>query len=189
MCAMDVLALIEIDTFTGLPAHPFLNRIAMYIVPTSLALSFAALVRPAWRRRLVPWSFALAVLALLSVQITMGAGEVMDNVIHRDSNPLVEEHEGWSKLLRIALVAHVLVSGGVWWAERRSSRDRADDAAPSRRTSPVRAGMLAGVGLTHAATAYLTVMTAHSGSKSVYQEDGEILTALPVSIVGEAAGR
>jgi hypothetical protein len=41
---MDIVAFREIPTFTGLPAHPFLNRIAMYVVPTaSVALAATAL--------------------------------------------------------------------------------------------------------------------------------------------------
>lgn len=182
---MDLIAFIEIDTFTGLPAHPFLNRLAMYVVPTSLALSLVALTRPVWRRRLAPWVFGLAVLALLSVQITMGAGEVMDNVIHRDANPLVEEHEDWSKLLRIALAVHMLATGLLWWGERRSARRAVSGGAAAPRLSPLRASALALVALTSAATAYLTVMTAHSGSKSVYEDDGKLLTGASGPVVLE----
>jgi hypothetical protein len=173
---MDTVALIQIETFTDLPAHPFLNRIAMYVVPTSLLVALAALVRPSWRRRLAPWSFGLAVAALLSVQLTMGAGEVMDNVIHGDANPLVEDHEDWSKLLRIGFVGLVLATGIFAWGERRRGRRQAAGEDVPTRTSPTLAGMLAVVALAIAGNTYLTVMTAHTGSKSVYEEDGKLLT-------------
>jgi hypothetical protein len=173
---MDSIALIQIETFTDLPAHPFLNRIAMYVVPTALLVALAALVRPGWRRRLAPWSFGLAVAALLSVQLTMGAGEVMDNVIHGDANPLVEDHEDWSKLLRIGLIGLVLATGYFAWGERRRARrETTGDEVPARAT-PMLASMLAVVALAIAGNTYLTVMTAHSGSKSVYEEDGKLLT-------------
>ncbi len=174
---MDTYAFIEIATFTGLPAHPFLNRIAMYIVPTSLLLALVTVARPSLRRRLAPWSFGLAVAALVSVQLTMGAGEVMDNVIHRDANELVEDHEGWSKLLRFGLIGLVLASGLFAWTERRSGRrdDRYDN--PTTRSTPARAGTLTVVALAVVANAYLTVMTAHTGSKSVFEEDGKVLVA------------
>lgn len=180
---MELMAVIEVGTFTGLPAHPFLNRIAMYLVPTALLVSLLA-VRPRWRSGLTPWAFGLSVLALLGVQLTMGAGEVMDNVIHGDANPLVEDHESWAKLLRIGLVVQVIVTGVLWRTQRRSATEPNDpepdtDAAvrPERVgstrsvvaiTAIVSAATLANVGL--------TVMTAHSGSKSVYEEDGKILT-------------
>lgn len=177
---MDTIALIQIETFTDLPAHPFLNRIAMYVVPTALLVALAALVRPSWRRRLAPWSFGFAVAALLSVQLTMGAGEVMDNVIHGDANPLVEDHEDWSKLLRIGLVGLVLTTGLFAWGERRRGRRQAAGEDVPARMTPTLASMLAVVALAIAGNTYLTVMTAHTGSKSVYEEDGKLLT-------GEAA--
>jgi hypothetical protein len=174
---MDILALIQIETFTDLPAHPFLNRVAMYVVPTSLFVALAALVRPRWRRRLAPWSFGLAVAALLSVQLTMGAGEVMDNVIHRDASPLVEQHEDWSKSLRFGLVGLVLVTGlFAWWEVRRARPQDSDAGAPSPMT-PRLASMLAVIALAIAGNTYLTIMTAHTGSKSVFEEDGKLLTA------------
>jgi hypothetical protein len=173
---MDSIALIQIETFTDLPAHPFLNRIAMYVVPTALLVAFTALVRPAWRRRLAPWSLGLAVAALLSVQLTMGAGEVMDNVIHRDANPLVEDHEDWSKLLRIGLIGLVLATGFFAWGERRRVRREAAGEGIPARTTPMLASLLAVVALAIAGNTYLTVMTAHTGSKSVYEEDGKLLT-------------
>jgi hypothetical protein len=173
---MDTIALIQIETFTDLPAHPFLNRIAMYVVPTALLVALAALVRPSWRRLLAPWSFGLAGAALLSVQLTMGAGEVMDNVLHNDANPLVEDHEDWSKLLRIGLVGLVLATGMFAWGERRRvRRQTAGEDVPTRMT-PTLASMLAVVALAIAGNTYLTVMTAHTGSKSVYEEDGKLLS-------------
>ncbi len=168
-----ILPLLQLETFTGLPAHPFLNRIAMYVVPTALALSAVALLRPSWRPRLAPWTFGLAVAALLAVQLTMGAGEVMDNVIHRDTNPLVEDHEDWSKLLRIGLAVHVVATGVFAWFERGRRRDR--DAGVGSRTTLGTAARLAFVAIAVAANSYVTVMTAHTGSKSVYEEDGKVL--------------
>lgn len=162
---MSLLSIIEIGTFTGLPAHPFLNRIAMYVVPTSLALSLFTLFWARHRDRLVRWSFLGAVAALVAVQLTMGAGEVLDNVVHRDVNPLVEDHEEWSKLLRVGLLAQVLLTGLLWWTQRR----------PSSRVSPLLMASLTMVGLGVAGNGYLTVMTAHTGSKSVYEDDGKIM--------------
>jgi hypothetical protein len=188
--AMELLAVIEVGTFTGLPAHPFLNRIAMYLVPTALLVALLAL-RPRWRPRLAAWAFGLSVLALVGVQLTMGAGEVMDNVIHGDANPLVEDHESWAKLLRIGLAAQILVVGLLWRTQRRSGTVPGDSepdsvvaAGPARQGSTravvatsvfVAAATLVNVGL--------TVMTAHSGSKSVYEEDGKIL----IDELGQAA--
>lgn len=183
---MDIVAFLEIPTFTGLPAHPFFNRIAMYLVPTAIAVALLAL-RPRWRSRLASWSFGLAIAALASVQLTMGAGEVMDNVVHGDANPLVEDHESWSKLLRIGLAVQVLATGALFRSVRRADRDRRSDAAATTATadhtsdtsSRGRALELTSAAFTAVVTvavAGLTVMTAHSGSKSVYQEDGEIMT-------------
>lgn len=179
---MDLVALIQIETFTGLPAHPFLNRIAMYLVPTALLIALVSLARPRWRRRIAPWSFGLAVAALLSVQLTMGAGEVMDNVIHGDANPLVEDHESWSKLLRIGLVGLVLTTGLLAWGERRRSHGHRADERTSTRMTPRLASVFALVGLAIAGNTFLTVMTAHSGSKSVYEEDGKILNGETVDV-------
>jgi hypothetical protein len=169
---MELLSVIEIGTFTGLPAHPFFNRIAMYVVPTALVLGLLTL-RPAWRRALAPWALGTAVAALVAVQLTMGAGEVMDNVIHRDSNPLVEDHEAWGKLLRIGLVGQLIACG---WLLFRLRRERTDAEATTPRT-PSRVGLVAAsvVAVLSVANVGLTVMTAHSGSKSVYERDGEIL--------------
>lgn len=191
---MDIVAFIEIPTFTGLPAHPFFNRIAMYLVPTAIGVVLLSL-RPRWRSRLAPWAFGLSIAALASVQLTMGAGEVMDNVVHGDANPLVEDHESWSKLLRIGLVVQVLTSGALFRAVRRARRrhltaETPAGAAPSSAESSEgssavssatpasgRAVVVSGAltGVVALAVAGLTVMTAHSGSKSVYQEDGEIM--------------
>jgi hypothetical protein len=186
---MNLIGFLEIPTFTGLPAHPFFNRIAMYLVPTAIGVVLLAL-RPRWNRRLTPWAFGLSVAALLSVQLTMGAGEVMDNVIHGDANPLVEDHESWSKLLRIGLIVQVLATGAQFRSVRRAARrDLAagqDASASGASTAPTgsmsgrsgRSVLVAGAvsGLVALAVTGLTVMTAHSGSKSVYREDGEIMT-------------
>ncbi|MFN6119228.1 MAG: hypothetical protein ACK5CE_06290 [Actinomycetes bacterium] len=186
---MSLLAFLEIPTFTGLPAHPFFNRIAMYLVPTSIAVVLLAL-RPRWRNRLTTWAFALSIAALLSVQLTMGAGEVMDNVVHGDANPLVEEHESWSKLLRIGLIVQVLAAGALFRSVRRAIRceaasdhDGVESASATTVESPAPVAAGRSVFVSGAVTAVvalvvagLTVMTAHSGSKSVYQEDGEIMT-------------
>lgn len=180
---MNLLAFLEIPTFTGLPAHPFFNRIAMYLVPTAIGVVLLAL-RPRWRNRLIPWAFGLSVAALLSVQLTMGAGEVMDNVVHGDANPLVEDHESWSKLLRIGLIVQVLATGALFRSVRRAARRDAavehDDAALDSATTVTSGRSVLVSGAVTAVVALvvagLTVMTAHSGSKSVYQEDGEIMT-------------
>jgi hypothetical protein len=186
---MNLLAFLEIPTFTGLPAHPFFNRIAMYLVPTAIGVVLLAL-RPRWRSRLTPWAFGLSIAALLSVQLTMGAGEVMDNVVHGDANPLVEDHESWSKLLRIGLIAQVLAAGALFRSVRRASRrdvaveqdraalDRSATIAPPATATSGRSVLVSGAvtAVVALVVAGLTVMTAHSGSKSVYQEDGEIMT-------------
>lgn len=162
---MNLLSIVEIGTFTGLPAHPFFNRIAMYVVPTSLALTLLTLAWGRHRSRLAMWSFLGAVASLVAVQLTMGAGEVLDNVVHRDSNPLVEEHEDWSKLLRFGLLGQVLFTGIMWWRQRRSGP----------RLAPALMAAMAFVGIGVATNTYLTVMTAHTGSKSVYDDDGRIM--------------
>lgn len=162
---MNLPTIIEIGTFTGLPAHPFLNRIAMYVIPTSIALTLYTLVRARHRARLAVWSFIGALAALVSVQLTMGAGEVLDNVVHGDANPLVENHEDWSKLLRFGLIGQVLFTGVMWFTQRRSTG----------RLSPALMAAMALVGVGVAGNTYLTVMTAHTGSKSVYETDGKIM--------------
>jgi hypothetical protein len=167
---MNLPSIIEIGTFTGLPAHPFLNRIAMYVVPTSIALTLLTLVWARHRARLALWSFVGAIAALVAVQLTMGAGEVLDNVVHRDANPLVEQHEDWSKLLRFGLVGQVLFTGLMWWSQRRSATK-----SSTARVSPALMVAMGLVGLGVAGNTYLTVMTAHTGSKSVYDVDGKIM--------------
>lgn len=177
---MELTAVIEVGTFTGLPAHPFLNRIAMYLVPTALLVGLLTLW-PAWRARLAPWAFGLAVAALVAVQLTMGAGEVMDNVIHRDANPLVEDHESWGKLLRIGLVAQLAATGALLLFTRKGAAPT-DSQDTATRTSAARATAAAvAVAAVALVNVGLTVMTAHSGSKSVYERDGQILRGeLPV---------
>lgn len=116
----------------GLPAHVLLVHVVVVLVPlTALALVVCA-IWPFWIRRLGIALPLLALVALISVPVTMNAGDWLEN--HLPRTPLLRKHtELGGTLLPWALGLFVLAVV-VWWYGRGASAGAATATAtePSR---------------------------------------------------------
>ena len=115
----------------GLPAHVLLVHVVVVLVPlTALALVVCA-IWPFWIRRLGIALPLLALVALISVPLTMNAGDWLEN--HLPSTPLLRRHtELGGTLLPWALGLFVLAVV-VWWYGRGPSAGAATATEPGRR--------------------------------------------------------
>ncbi len=98
-------------TIDGLPAHPLLVHLVVVAVPVAAVLLLLVVLWPAARRiNLV--AVAISVLALISVQLTIQAGNWLYDRIFR--TPLIDEHAAAGADLRPWSIA-VCVIAVAWW--------------------------------------------------------------------------
>lgn len=142
----------ELTVLNGLPAHVLLVHVVVVLVPlTAIALVVSA-VRPSWIRRLGIVLPLLALVTLVSIPLTTGAGEWLEK--HTDRDPLVRRHAELGDALLPWVVGLFVLAAALWWLGRRASAassvsasvdqgaDREVDQAANRRgvalSTPVR---------------------------------------------------
>ncbi|MEU5088441.1 DUF2231 domain-containing protein [Streptomyces sp. NPDC021356] len=132
----------------GLPAHVLLVHVVVVFVPlTALALVLCA-VRPAAAQRMGVVLPALALVTLVSVPLTTGAGEWLER--HVGSNALVRRHAELGDGLLPWAAGLFVLAVVVWWSARRAaasgpSRTSRWTSAPVRVAAAVLA-LVVGVG-------------------------------------------
>jgi uncharacterized membrane protein len=100
--------------FNGLPLHPLVVHLVVVLGPLAALAGLAYAFVPAWRW-LLRWPLvALAVLTAVASVLAVAAGESLLEA-RPQLAPLVEDHQEWGELLRIAALAYVgAVALGAW---------------------------------------------------------------------------
>ncbi|WP_037861837.1 DUF2231 domain-containing protein [Streptomyces sp. NRRL S-340] len=139
----------------GLPAHVLLVHVVVVFVPlTALALVLCA-ARPAAARRLGVALPLFALVTLVSVPLTTGAGEWLEK--HVGSNALVRRHAELGDGLLPWAAGLFVLAVAVWWSARRTAAS--GPSGTSRwTTAPVRV-----------ATAVLALVVAVGAVVDVYR--------------------
>jgi hypothetical protein len=101
---------IQINTiYSGLPAHPLFLHVPVILIPIVGIAALLLAARPAWFTRHGVWVTSLTVIALASVNLTMGAGEKLRDDLGLDDANLVARHAHAADQLRIVFIAFTAV--------------------------------------------------------------------------------
>ncbi|MET8767390.1 DUF2231 domain-containing protein [Streptomyces sp. NPDC004658] len=121
----------------GLPAHILLVHFVVVLVPlTSLALVVCA-VRPSAAQRMGIVLPLLALVTLVSVPLTTGAGEWLEE--HVGSDALVRRHAALGDGLLPWVGGLFVLAVFVWWATRRAASSETNTSPDIRQSAaPVR---------------------------------------------------
>jgi hypothetical protein len=99
--------------YSGLPAHPLLLHVPVILIPVSVVWAIVLAVRPSLFERQGVWVAAIAVVGLIGLVLTMGAGSALRNALHLQGSfgpaVLVHQHQHAADLLRLCFYAFVLV--------------------------------------------------------------------------------
>jgi uncharacterized membrane protein len=121
----------EIRTFFGLPAHPFLVHLPVVFVPLAFLGTLAIAVRRRWRERFTWLTVAAAVIATLGTFLAYWSGEGLEKDI--DPSATLRHHIELAGSMRwFAVLALVLLGAYVWVARRADAEDGPQAVAPAR---------------------------------------------------------
>ncbi|MES9538857.1 MULTISPECIES: DUF2231 domain-containing protein [unclassified Actinomadura] len=155
------------NTLLGLPLHPFVVHIVVFLVPLTVLAAMLAALWPKVRRLLGPWILGVATIAVLTIPVATESGEHLEDQVGRSS--LVEKHaELGDTLLPLAAglwVALALLIGVGLYARRNADR-------PPRWTGAVTVVAIVLTVGTSVATGVQVARIGHSGAKAVWHDAG-----------------
>lgn len=174
-----VPAIFEIQTFLGLPAHPFLLHAPLVLVPLlGLAVTATMLATPERRRRLtVPLAIG-GVVGLVLLQLAIGSGQALrQSDDDARTSTVVAAHADLAETLRLVVAAMTgaLVVLAVLDREP-AATDGANDSLPATTTLGLDrrrfvVGVLrAGAAAAGAAAVVWTLRTGHTGATAVWSD-------------------
>jgi uncharacterized membrane protein len=121
----------EIRTFFGLPAHPFLVHLPVVFVPLAFLGTVAIAVRRRWREHFLWVTVAAAVLATIGTFLAYWSGEGLEKDI--DPSATLHRHVQLAGSMRwFALLALLLLIAYVWVARLADAEDGPRAVAPAR---------------------------------------------------------
>jgi hypothetical protein len=167
---------IQINTiYSGLPAHPLFLHVPVILIPIAALAALVLAIRPVLFARHGFWVGLVAVVALGTTNLTMGAGEQLRGDLHLEGPGLIARHAGAADTLRIVLVlftALLLVAVAVFrTAGPRVTGVGAIDATLQavRGRSAAGIGLRLGVGVLAVLCVYSVFHTGDLGAKAVWQ--------------------
>ncbi len=105
--------------YSGLPAHALFLHVPVMLIPIAAIGAIACVARPAWLHRYGIVLCALAVIAMGSLFLTMGAGSALRDALHLGGGPgaagansaasLVERHSHAADTLRLLTIVFTAV--------------------------------------------------------------------------------
>lgn len=160
----------------GLPLHPLIVHVPVVLVPLSLIGVVAALIRPAWKRWLLPLVTGALGASVIAIQLAVGSGRELRGTL--GESKLIERHEDLALQARPLVLVFFLLVAAALYLDRRGDRapDGAENAQASTGATSMQArlataalplALVAGV----VATAWV-VRTGEAGSKATWE--GEI---------------
>jgi hypothetical protein len=162
---LRTVAVVELKTLFGLPAHPLLVHVPIVLIPLVGVGAVAIVAVPAWRQRFGWVLAALSGIALLGVQLAIGSGETLEDHVERSSY-LHRHTEMASSLRPLALVLFILTLAFVAIDRyRRRPEDARADLA--RKTTPFVAALLV---LSAFASTVRLAQVGHNGAKASWHE-------------------
>jgi hypothetical protein len=104
--------------YSGLPAHPLFLHVPVMLIPIAVIGAIACAIRPAWLTRFGLALAALAVVAMGTLFLTMGAGSALRDALHlgggggfgaNSTAGLVSRHSHAADKLRLLTIAFTAV--------------------------------------------------------------------------------
>ena len=154
------------ETVFGLPFHVLINHGAVVLVPLAALAVIAIAVIPSWRERYGPPVAALAVVAAITVFITVMSGQQFEESLEEGGGlggPVaekIEDHEAFGEMLRWYVLALAIFAVVLVVMMRRGGARNVIMAVA------VVSVVFAGLSL------YQVIMTGHSGSTAVWNPSG-----------------
>lgn len=154
--------ILALDELFGLPAHPLIVHLPVFLVPLTAVGALWCAVSATWRARLGWVVVGMAVVSLVAIQLALSSGESLQERV--DRSQLVEDHVELADAMR-PLEAGVLVFAvGMMVVDRRRRRD-ADGPGWLK---PAAVGLAALTVVTGVASTVQVVRVGHSGAKAVW---------------------
>jgi hypothetical protein len=109
------------DTINGLPAHILLVHAVIVLIPLAALMLIVSAVWPMMRSKLGVLTPLVALVALISVPITTGAGEWLRDHLPAGAaeSPLVRKHTELGDTLLPWAIGVFVIAAAVWWIFRR----------------------------------------------------------------------
>lgn len=109
---------IQIGTvYSGLPAHPLFLHVPVILIPVAAVAALVLAARPRLFAGHGLWVGLLTVVALASLNLTMGAGEQLRHSIGPEDQSMIADHAHAADMLRILFIlftAALLVAVAAW---------------------------------------------------------------------------
>lgn len=106
------------ETIHGLPAHPLLVHALVVLMPLAALAVILHALWPAARGRLGAVTPLLALVSLVLVPLTTGAGEKLEAMLNAETNPLVRRHQELADQLLPWAIALFVVAAAEWGSWR-----------------------------------------------------------------------
>jgi hypothetical protein len=176
--------------YDGLPAHPLFVHIPVVLIPTTIIVAIAFMVRPDWFSR---YGIALAltsIVAMSSVFLTLQAGAALRAALHLqgEAGNLISQHAQAAHILAIVYVAFTATLIVTFAARRISSGMPTGLGVVDRLLSPTSVFSALRVLLVVLAlgAGYMTFRTGDLGAKAVWQ--GRLQAAQAFGYGGKGGG-
>jgi uncharacterized membrane protein len=154
---------LALDNLFGLPAHPLVVHLPVFLVPLTAIGAIWCAVSASWRARIGWIVVGMAFVSLLGVQLAMSSGESFQQRV--DRGELVDRHAELADSMRPLELGVLLFTGGMVVLDHRRRRDPAGTAPWVK---PAIAGLAALSVVSGAGSAIQVVRVGHSGAKSVW---------------------
>ncbi|GAA2128592.1 DUF2231 domain-containing protein [Actinomadura napierensis] len=108
------------STLWGLPAHPLVVHLVVFLVPLAVVATLVVALWPRARRVSAPWVLAVTTVAVLSIPLATSSGENLEHQVPHSA--LVERHAELADMLLPlagAMWLGLAVLTGVGWYARR----------------------------------------------------------------------
>jgi hypothetical protein len=155
--------ILAIDNLFGLPAHPLIVHLPVFLVPLTAAGAIWCAVSSTWRAKIGWLVVGLSLVSLVSIQLAMSSGESLQHRVDRD--PLVERHAQLADAMRPLEAGVLVLAAGMMLVDRRRRRGGA-----ASWTKPVVIGLAALTAVTGVASVVQVGRVGHSGARSVWHD-------------------
>jgi hypothetical protein len=167
---------VELETISGLPAHPLFAHLPVVIIPLAGLLAIVCAVRPRWLDRFGLGLVALTALGAAGAVLAAGSGEAFEDIVEDRGQPMTKvlrAHIESGEVARTMSIVFFLIVAAVVFGRRLAQRPGVEPNAV-RRLLASRAGAVAMSALVAVAAAGATATVAdagHKGAESVWSTD------------------
>ncbi|RFU39583.1 hypothetical protein DZF91_21605 [Actinomadura logoneensis] len=153
-------------TLWGLPVHPLVVHLVVFLIPLVVLAALVVAVWPRARKVAAPWVLGLATLGVVSVPMATSSGEGLEKKVPHTA--LVEHHaelaDGLLPLVAGLWLTLAVIVAVAWYSRRAAAAPRWAAAV-----TVVAAVLTVGASV---GTAVQVVRIGHSGAKAVWHDVG-----------------